>query len=64
MKLIYSFQYLTYLHYEQMSHDEVWDDTLLIQQYDSTMDHLKMKVSQRIGCKSSDKSQVLTKKLA
>lgn len=33
----------------QMSHDELWDDTLLIQQYDAAMDHVKHKVFKQEG---------------
>lgn len=45
------FYYLNY--YYQLSHEELWDDSLLIEQYDETMDQARKLLASRLDSASS-----------
>lgn len=43
-----------------LTHDEIWDDTILIQQYDEALACVRKKINNRLGTTESEQSEVNT----
>lgn len=42
---------------DELTHDEIWDDTILIQQYDEALARVRKKVNDRLGTTESEQSE-------